>query len=215
MGPVEESRPEIRVGDRERREVDAVLQHAYADGVLTMAKYEERSGQCWAARTRGELASLTADLPAPAPAPDPDPPAAAPAPLERVATSPTPLAHPADRRRRLVRGALAVLLAGAGLFATSRALTSDDAVSVFGSEVVIVAPGDDQVQVGVMFGSVRVVVPADARVQPSGTLIFGNTECDAACNGTGQRDVAVQSSGLFGSVTILRQGEPITADDDD
>jgi hypothetical protein len=44
--------PELRVGDRERGETDALLRDALADGVLSLTEYEERAGQCWAARTR-------------------------------------------------------------------------------------------------------------------------------------------------------------------
>jgi hypothetical protein len=38
-----------------------------ADGRLTVEEYEERVGRAYAARTYGELAQLTTDLPAPAP----------------------------------------------------------------------------------------------------------------------------------------------------
>ena len=71
MDGVEEPAPEKRIGDSERREVDGRLQQAHADGVLTLTEYDERSAQCWAARTRSELDALTRDLP------DPSPPAAA------------------------------------------------------------------------------------------------------------------------------------------
>lgn len=42
----------MRVGDRERGEVDAHLRDALADGVLTLTEYDERAAVCWAARTR-------------------------------------------------------------------------------------------------------------------------------------------------------------------
>ena len=75
--------PEKRIGDRERREVDAQLRQAHDDGVLTLTEYDERVALCWAARTRGDLDALTRDLPDPAPlATTPDagsPPAAPPA----------------------------------------------------------------------------------------------------------------------------------------
>ena len=51
-GVVDDAQPEIRIGDRERREVDARLQQAHADGVLTLVEYDERAALCWAARTR-------------------------------------------------------------------------------------------------------------------------------------------------------------------
>jgi hypothetical protein len=54
MDDVDEPRPELekRIGDRERREVDAHLRQAHDDGVLTLTEYDERVAQCWAARTR-------------------------------------------------------------------------------------------------------------------------------------------------------------------
>ena len=64
---MDDPKPEVRIGDRERREIDARLQQAYADGVLTITEYEERSAQCWAARTRSELEPLVHDLPEPEP----------------------------------------------------------------------------------------------------------------------------------------------------
>jgi len=208
---VDDRTPEVRIGDRERREVDTRLQRAYADGVLTMVEYEERSAKCWAARTRGDLYPLLHDLPDPHPETAVE---AAPSPRPAVPAAMARLRSP-DARKRVIGGIAVAVLAGAGLFAGSRALTSDDVVSVFGSQVVTVAPGDDRVEVGVVFGNVRVVVPPDARVQPSGTLVFGRTECGAACDGSGQRDVVVDASGAFGSVNILRQGEQPRADDRD
>jgi hypothetical protein len=195
---VEGPAPEKRIGDSERREVDARLQQAHADGVLTLIEYEERSAQCWAARTRSELDALTRDLP------DPSPPAAAPpAPLD----APRP---PAGRRRAVVGTALV----GVALFGGTQVVTADDASAVFGSRVVQLAPGQDRVDVGVLFGSVEVVVPDDARVGTTGTIVFGSTDCDAACDGTGTRVVTVEASGGFGSVDVLRQGERATRGSD-
>ena len=79
MGDVDDAQPEIRIGDRERREVDTRLQQAHADGVLTLTEYDERAAQCWAARTRSDLDLLTRDLPPAQPAPTAI--EAAPAPL--------------------------------------------------------------------------------------------------------------------------------------
>ena len=66
-----------------------------------------------------------------------------------------------------------------------------------------------------MFGSTRVVVPADARVQVEGVRIFGGTNCRAACDGSGTRDVVVDANGAFGSVNIQRVGEPTVNGDND
>jgi hypothetical protein len=49
-------------GDRDRA-VD-VLKAGFAEGRLTKEEYDERTGQVYSSRTYGELARLTADLPA-------------------------------------------------------------------------------------------------------------------------------------------------------
>jgi hypothetical protein len=66
----------LRVGDAERSAVAARLSEAHAEGRLTLAEFDERVRDAWAARTAAELAPLTSDLPAAAPA-------AAPAPRDR------------------------------------------------------------------------------------------------------------------------------------
>jgi uncharacterized protein DUF1707 len=58
---------DIRASDKER---DAVVQHlqgAYTEGRLDVSEYQERLDAAIRARTRGELAPLTADLPPPTP----------------------------------------------------------------------------------------------------------------------------------------------------
>jgi hypothetical protein len=195
MGPVDgtDARPpEKRIGDRERREVDARLRQAHDDGVLTLAEYDERVALCWAARTRSDLDALTADLP------DPDP--ARPA-------ADSPPAAPGRPRHRFVRAAVAVVAVLAGV----QIVTADDAVAVFGGRTVQVVD-QDHVEVSVLFGNVRVVVPEDARVDTEGVLVFGGTECDAACDGSGTRVVTVDARGAFGSVDVVRQGEAARGD---
>ena len=86
-------------------------------------------------------------------------------------------------------------------------IAADDATAIFSSRVVQATPQDPDVEVGVAFGSVEVVVPDDARVTTDGTLLFGSTDGDAACDGTGTRDVVVDARGAFGSVDIVRQSE--------
>jgi uncharacterized protein DUF1707 len=202
MGRVDEPAPEKRIGDRERREVDERLQQAHGDGVLTLTEYDERSARCWAARTRSELDAITHDLPDSAPTSTPAP---APAPV------PVPARHRPHGVRRAVVGAavLAVALFGAGQVATAQ-----DASAVFGHRVVQLAPGQDRVEVGVLFGNVEVVVPDDARVGTGGTILFGSSDCDAACDGSGTRAVTVDASGGFGSVDVVRQGERPARDAD-
>ena len=54
----------LRVSDAERDETLQVLGDHAAVGRLTLDELEERSGRALAAKTRGELATLTSDLPA-------------------------------------------------------------------------------------------------------------------------------------------------------
>lgn len=64
---------ELRASDRERDEVVSRLADHLAEGRLELAEFEERSTRASTARTRGELAELTVDLPSSDPAPAPAP----------------------------------------------------------------------------------------------------------------------------------------------
>lgn len=69
--------PLLRAADADREAVATALGSSMAAGRLTLAEYDERVAAAWAARTYGDLAALTADLPAswtPSPAPAPRPP---------------------------------------------------------------------------------------------------------------------------------------------
>jgi hypothetical protein len=56
--------PHLRAADADREAVAAALGRHMAAGRLSLAEYEDRVAQAWSARTYGDLASLTADLPA-------------------------------------------------------------------------------------------------------------------------------------------------------
>ncbi|MDG9720385.1 DUF1707 domain-containing protein [Streptomyces sp. DH24] len=61
--------PELRASDADRERVAEILRDALAEGRLDMAEFEERLEATYGARTYGELAPLTRDLPAPGVAP--------------------------------------------------------------------------------------------------------------------------------------------------
>ncbi|GAA2183771.1 DUF1707 SHOCT-like domain-containing protein [Micromonospora lupini] len=63
---------ELRASDDDRHRVVAELHRHTAAGRLTLDEFSERAGAVWTARTLGDLAALTRDLPA-----LPDPAAAA------------------------------------------------------------------------------------------------------------------------------------------
>jgi len=54
----------LRASDAEREDAIESLSDAVAAGRLTLEEYSERSGSVLGARTQGELAALTADVPA-------------------------------------------------------------------------------------------------------------------------------------------------------
>jgi hypothetical protein len=58
--------PHLRASDTDRAAVVTTLDRSLADGRLDLAEYEDRAARAHAARTYGELAELTADLPRPA-----------------------------------------------------------------------------------------------------------------------------------------------------
>lgn len=59
------SLPEHRAGDGDRDRVAAVLRDAHAEGRLDIDELTERLDATYRAKTFGELAALTADLPTP------------------------------------------------------------------------------------------------------------------------------------------------------
>lgn len=189
---MEEPLPDIRVGDRERAATDAHLRQALDDGVLTLAEYDERTALCWSARTRADLDALTRDLPAHR------------SPTEVAAPEPPDAAH--GRWTRHLGGTAGTVLLIGGLYLGSQVLGADDGVSVFGSRTVTVSPGQDRVEVGMLFGSTEVVVPDGVRVRTEGTVLFGSTNCELACGGSGP-EVVVDVNGAFGSVTIVTAAE--------
>jgi Domain of unknown function (DUF1707) len=63
------SSPELRASDAERDQVAEVLRSHAAEGRLDADELDDRLGAAYAARTHGDLAVLTADLPPAPPAP--------------------------------------------------------------------------------------------------------------------------------------------------
>jgi hypothetical protein len=59
------SRPEVLASDADRENIVGQLSSAFAEGRLTAAQHGDRVRAAYSARTVGELARLTADLPGP------------------------------------------------------------------------------------------------------------------------------------------------------
>jgi len=58
-----ESSDTLRIGDREREQAVALLQDAVGRGYLDLQEFEDRSRTVYAAKTRGQLRAVLADLP--------------------------------------------------------------------------------------------------------------------------------------------------------
>ena len=195
---------ELRIGDKERREIDDRLRAAHDAGMLTLVEYDERAKAAYGARFRSELAPLVADLPDEAAPPPPhDTPTRTAEPVWHEDTR-RPERHDHVGRRRGVQGLVGAVVIVVVAIVAPGVATADQGAAVFGSRTVQVTPGESTVQVGVLFGSTKVVVPDGTHVTTSGTTIFGSTNCDAACAAAppGAPEVAVSGRGAFGSIEV-------------
>ncbi len=197
--------PELRVGDRERRATDDRLRAALDDGVLTLVEYDERTKDCWAARTRRDLDVLVADLP------ESDASPLASPTIHEDAAPPVPRPPREARRPQLGKLVIPGIALAVIVFGGVNVLGADDGASVFGSRTVTVAATQDQVQVASLFGSTEVVVPDGVTVRTTGLMMFGSVDCEQACavppGAPTSREVVVDANGGFGSVDIVTQSE--------
>jgi hypothetical protein len=61
---MDEPAPSLRASDADRERVAFALQTAVSEGRLTLEEFDERVASVYAARTYGDLAAVTSDLPA-------------------------------------------------------------------------------------------------------------------------------------------------------
>src|SRR5579859_7302552 len=61
--------PGLLASEADREAAQAVLKQAFEDERLTQDEFEARAGKAVSARTQGELAELTRDIPRPVPTP--------------------------------------------------------------------------------------------------------------------------------------------------
>jgi hypothetical protein len=103
----------LRAGDEDRERVAVALGKHMAAGRLSLAEYEDRLARGYAARTFGELARLTADLPTlpHAAPPSPAPAASVPAPGVPAPMAPwAPHGHQAHSWRAWLTTSVVVLV---------------------------------------------------------------------------------------------------------
>ncbi len=181
----------MRIGDIERRAVDARLQHAVGEGLLTLGEYDERAGLVWQARTHADLAAVTRDLPA-----------------QSRAAAPLPAREPVRSRPRRL---LAVMSSdrSSGPVAAGQDV---EAYALMG-EAVLDLRRDDlpphvRVRAASVMGSVQVLVPRGAAVQLSGLSLMGSRELRLDPPVAGRPVVELAGYALMGSVEVHHGSDP-------
>jgi hypothetical protein len=151
----------LRVSDAERDVTLKILNDNAAVGRLTLDELEERAGQAIAAKTRGELAALTSDLPA-----------------EGDAVRPGPTSAPAGRKP--VRWLIAIMGGGhrRGRF---RAVGKINAIGIMGGDEIDlreaeIEGGELTLNLFSLMGGANVYVPDSIEVDLGGFSIMGGNE---------------------------------------
>lgn len=149
--------PAVRASDDERHRVVEQLGDHAAAGRITLAELEERVARAYAAKTRGELAELTTDLPAT-----------------------TASATPARPRRKPSRWLLAVL--GGSSWRGRRRLSGRmNVIAVMGGDDIDLREaeidgGELVVNVFSIMGGADIYVPDSVEVELSGTALMGGND---------------------------------------
>jgi Domain of unknown function (DUF1707)/Cell wall-active antibiotics response 4TMS YvqF len=179
---------DVRASDAEREAVVERLRVATVEGRLTFSELTERTGAAYTATTRGELAPITADLPAVSASPAPTLPAARAADREWV------VAVMGDSRRqgrwRVERPLAAVAVMG------------DVVLDLRGAEV---PQGVVDISATAVMGDVKVYVPDGVDVQLSGIAVMGDKKVMVREAPPGQRSprVVVKATVLMGDVKVI------------
>ncbi|WP_051970019.1 DUF1707 SHOCT-like domain-containing protein [Kitasatospora azatica] len=157
---------ELRASDADRERIADLLRDAYAEGRLTVDEHAERIEAAYTARTLGELAPLTRDLPTHRPLS---------VSMEKpVAAPPTPPLPPA----REESANLVAIFGGAVRKGRWRVGTHIRATAAFGgveldlTDAVFESP-EVLIEVSALFGGVSIRVPENVTLVGGGVGIFG------------------------------------------
>jgi hypothetical protein len=187
---VTESDDSIRVSDAERDATVRTLGEQAAVGRLTLDELEDRAGQALAAKTRGELAALTSDLPREA----------------GQATRPAPVAQ----ARKPVRWMVAIM-GGSHRRGRFRAVGSINAVAIMGGDEIDlreaeIEGGELTLNLFAMMGGANIYLPDSVDLEVGGFSLMGGHEEVGSQRSPrpGAPVVRVRIYNLMGGATIYR-----------
>ncbi len=180
----------LRVSDAERDVTLRMLGDHAAVGRLTLDELEERSSRALAAKTRGELATLTSDLPQEA--------------GQQSVSGPAPA-----RTRKPVRWMVAIM-SGSHRHGRFRAVGSINAIAIMGGDEIDlreaeIEGGELTVNVFTLMGGANIYLPDSIELDVGGfSLMGGNTEIGVERLRPGAPRVTIRAHNLMGGVTIFR-----------
>jgi Domain of unknown function (DUF1707)/Cell wall-active antibiotics response 4TMS YvqF len=150
----------LRVSDAERDAVLRTLGDNAAVGRLTLDELEDRSGRALTAKTRGELATLTSDLPQEA--------------GQAAGSSPVPA------RRKPVRWMVAIM-GGSHRRGRFRAVGSINAIAIMGGDEIDlreaeIESGELTLNLFAIMGGSNIYVPDSVEVETGGFSLMGGHE---------------------------------------
>ena len=183
-----ESDDSLRVSDAERDVTLRQLGDHAAVGRLTLDELEERSSRALAAKTRGELATLTRDLPQEA--------------GQEVGSSPA-------RTRKPVRWMVAIM-SGSHRHGRFRAVGSINAVAIMGGDEIDlreaeIEGGELTLNVFTLMGGANIYIPDSIEVDVGGLSVMGgNTEVGVERLRPGAPRITIRAYNLMGGATIFR-----------
>lgn len=197
----------LRVSDAEKEHVGQLLQRAVGQGMLSLGEFTERMDTALAAKTRGELNSVLADLPGMQIAEDPAPHTPSPYP-SYTGNSPASPWHPAQQGQGghsdVVRGTMSTV-SRKGPWHVPPTLTIQSKMSTVTLDFTQAVMSTQVVEVMVddYCSTISLVVPKEATVDLNGVETVGGSANNKVRTGPpiGPLHVIVRGKVRFGSIT--------------
>jgi Domain of unknown function (DUF1707)/Cell wall-active antibiotics response 4TMS YvqF len=185
----------LRVSDAERDATLRALGDHAAAGRLTLDELEDRAGQALAAKTRGELAVLTSDLPAQA--------QAAQAQAGQPSTAPVPARKPVHW--------MVAIMGGSHRRGRFRAVGKINVVAIMGGDEIDLREaelegGELTLSLFTLMGGANIYVPDSVEVEVGGfSLMGGNSELGSERPPRpGAPVIRIRAYNVMGGATIYR-----------